>query len=91
MLEELISENREQCAGFDAEYCEGAMCAQCPLCEKNIALEYHKSHLLCPTCSGTGIVSRLYTQSWASTTKTCNVCGGTGRYPGDTAKRKLHF
>lgn len=79
MIDELIKKHMLQCPVLDSAYCDYDMCTECPFCNRNIALEYHRQNNLCPTCGGFQFVSSM--RHCVSTTRTCNVCGGTGKYP----------
>jgi len=54
----------------------------CRCLERNLSVEWHKTHNICIRCSGTGIKStiRISVFNQVSETKVCNICGGTGKF-----------
>lgn len=76
-LNKLILDFMDVCHQRNAEYCDDVMCADCPILDRNISYEIDKKYGQCFNCNGLGYRS-TFTTAFTSTTKKCNVCGGTG-------------
>lgn len=69
----------KECGGYNSDFCDPTMCRECYACERNIFIEYYKRNNTCPQCFGLEIFSRTVSPR-RSTTRLCNLCGGTGRF-----------
>lgn len=69
-----------KCEGF-SDFCDSAMCLECPYCEKNLKIEVMKIIGSCFNCQGQGITSG-FLDITTSYTGICNRCGGTGKFSG---------
>lgn len=85
-IEDMITNEMELCHGYDSNYCDIYMCIDCGANfhkeAKVLKYEYHKQNNMCFKCHGLQIVStlELNVSNFKSKTRTCNNCGGTGRY-----------
>jgi DnaJ-class molecular chaperone len=74
----LLEKYKENCNRYIKEYCDELICSECALLNKYLYTEHCKIFNECNKCRGAGIIDMW--EDYISTTKTCNNCGGTGKY-----------
>jgi len=79
VVDRLVDKQQDKCPHFDIDYCAGGMCAECPVCDRNVFIEHHKFYNTCPRCHGFRVFTSF--SGHVSTTQVCNLCGGTGKFP----------
>lgn len=75
-----IEKRMSSCEGYDNSYCDSAMCSECGSLDKNLRIEIDKEYDLCSRCNGYASVDIIDDQKII--TRSCYLCGGTGRFVG---------